>query len=82
VETFTGKAARWWETNSPRSQTWTIVSSYFIECFGENKLAKAVDIPLFKIGYDLVEHIHCCENEWCGIGYRYERVWPHMFQIL
>jgi hypothetical protein len=78
VETFTGQAARWWETHSPRLQTWTTVSTYFVECFGEKKLSKAVDIPIFKVGYDPVEHIHRCENEWCRIGYRDERVW-HMF---
>jgi hypothetical protein len=79
VETFTGQAARWWETLSPRLQTWTIVSTYFVECFGENKLFKATDIPIFKVGYDPSEHIHHCENEWRIIGYRDERVSLHMF---
>ena len=64
VETFTGQATRWWETHSPRLQTWTMVSTYFVEFFGEKKLSKAVDIPIFKVGYDPVEHIHRCENEW------------------
>lgn len=79
VETFIGQAARWWETHSPRLQTWTIVSTYFVEHFGEKKLSKAAEIPIFKVGYDLVEHIHHFENEWCRIGYRDESVWPHMF---
>jgi hypothetical protein len=79
VETFTGQDARWWETHSLRLQTWKIVSTYFVELFGEKKLSKAVDILVFKVGYDPIEHIHCCENEWCRIGYRDERVWLHMF---
>jgi hypothetical protein len=33
VETFTGQAARWWETHSPQLQTWTTVSTYFVERF-------------------------------------------------
>jgi hypothetical protein len=55
------------------------VSTYFIEGFGEKKLAKIVCIPLFKIRYDLVEHIHRYEKKWHRIGYRDERVWMHMF---
>jgi len=74
VETFTGQDTRWWETHSPGQQTWTSMLTYFIELFGEKKLAKIVDIPLFKIGYDPVERIHYWENEWCKIGYRDERV--------
>jgi hypothetical protein len=53
--------------------------TYFIECFGEKKLAKSIDISLLKIGYDPGEHIHHCENERCIIGYIDERVWTHMF---
>jgi hypothetical protein len=34
VETFTGQATILWETHSPRMQTWTIVSTYFVEHFG------------------------------------------------
>ena len=64
VEKFTGQDARWWETHSPRLQTWTTVSAYFVECFRKNKIAKAVDIPIFKVGYDPVKHIYCCDNEW------------------
>jgi hypothetical protein len=79
VETFTGQATIWWETHSPQLQTWTTVSTYFTELFGENKLAKTSDIPIFKIGYDSIKYIHRYENEWCIIGYRDERVWPHMF---
>jgi hypothetical protein len=37
---------------------WKIVSAYFIEHFGESKIAKVVDIPAFKIGYDPIELIH------------------------
>jgi hypothetical protein len=79
VETFTGQAARWWETHSPRLQTWTTVSTYFFERFRDKKLSKVADIPTFKIGYDPVEHIQRCESEWRKIGYKDERVWPHMF---
>jgi hypothetical protein len=64
VENFTGQAARWWEMHSPILQTWKIVSTYFVECFGEKKLPKIDDIPLFKIGYDPMEHIHHYKNEW------------------
>jgi hypothetical protein len=35
--------------------------------------------PDFKPGFDPVAHIHQCENEWRRVGYRDERVWPHMF---
>jgi len=31
VEKFTGQAAIWWETHSPRLKTWTTVSTYFVE---------------------------------------------------
>jgi hypothetical protein len=37
-----------------------------------------VDIPVFKIGYDPIENIHRCENKWQRIGYKDERVWPHI----
>ena len=33
VETFTGQAARWWDTHQSRLQTWTTTSTYFIERF-------------------------------------------------
>jgi hypothetical protein len=79
VETFIGQAARWWETHSHRLQTWMTVSTYFVERFKDKKLSKAPDIPTFKIGYDLVEHIQHCESEWRKIGYKDERVCPHMF---
>jgi hypothetical protein len=64
VETFTGQAARWWETHSPRLQTWMTVSTYFVERFRDKKLSKDADIPTFKLGYDPVEHIQRCESEW------------------
>jgi hypothetical protein len=79
VETFTSQAARWWETHSLRLQVWTTVSNYFVEFFGEKKLSKVADIPIFKVGYDPIEHIHHCENEWHRIGYKDVRVCPHMF---
>jgi hypothetical protein len=52
VETFTGQYARWWKTHSPQLQTWTIVSTYFVERFNNKKLSKDADIPTFKIDYD------------------------------
>jgi hypothetical protein len=55
VETFIGQVARWWETHSPRLETWKKVLTYFIEHFGEKKLAKTSDNPLFKIRYNLME---------------------------
>ena len=33
VETFTGQAARWWDTHQSRLQAWTTASTYFIERF-------------------------------------------------
>jgi len=64
VETFTGQAAIWWETHSPKLQTWRMVSMYFVERFGDKNLSKAADIPIFRIGYDPLEHIQRCESEW------------------
>jgi hypothetical protein len=52
VETFTGQAERWWETHYRRLQTWTTVSTYFVEIFEDKKLSKDVDIPTFKLDYD------------------------------
>ena len=34
VETFTGQAARWWDTHQTRLQTWTTASTYFVKRFG------------------------------------------------
>jgi hypothetical protein len=76
---LTGQLARWWETHSPRLQTWKNVSKYFIECFRENKIDKATNISTFKIRCDLAKHIHNYEKEWHIIKYIDERVWPHMF---
>ena len=54
------------------------MSTYFVERFSDKKLSKDVDIPTFKLGYDPTEHIKSCESEWRRIGYKDERVWPHM----
>ena len=40
VETFTGQAARWWDTHHTRLQTCTIASTYFVERFGRKKLTQ------------------------------------------
>jgi hypothetical protein len=53
--------------------------TYIIEHCGKKKLAKIFNIPLFKIGYDPMEHIHYCKNEWCRIRYKDKRVWLHVF---
>ena len=85
METFTGQAARWWETHSPRLQTWTTVSTYFVEQLRDKKLYKVADIPTFKIGYDPVEHIQRCEkhsyqlNENCDLKTRTLAQKTHIF---
>lgn len=79
VETFTGQAKIWWETHSHKFQTWMTVSMYFFERFTDKNLSKEADIPIFRIGNDPLYHIQCCEIRWRKIGYKYERVWPHMF---
>jgi hypothetical protein len=63
----------------PHLQTWNTTTLYFVERFGGKKLSAQVNIPTFKPGFDPVAHIHQCENEWRRVGYRDERVWPHMF---
>ena len=50
VETFTGQAARWWDTHQSRLQTWTTVSTYFVERFGGKRLTKQAQIPMFIQG--------------------------------
>ena len=79
VETFTGQAARWWDTHQSRLQTWTTTSTYFVERFVGKKLTKQDQIPIFTQGQDLENHIKTCEKEWRRLGYKYERTWPHLF---
>ena len=55
------------------------VSMYFLKRFGDKNLSKAMNIPIFRIGYDPVENIQICEIKWRKIGYKDEMVWPHMF---
>ena len=50
VETFTGQAARWWDTHQTRLSTWTTASTYFIERFGGKKLTQQAHIPVFNQG--------------------------------
>ena len=50
VETFTGQAARWWDTHQTRLKTWTTGSTYFVERFGQKKLTKQAQIPIFTQG--------------------------------
>ena len=40
VETFTGQAARWWDTHQSKLQTWTTNLIYFVEIFGGKNLTK------------------------------------------
>ena len=79
VETFTGQAARWWDTHQSRLQTWTIASTYFVESFGGKNLTNQAQIPIFTQGQDPENHIKICEKEWRRLGYKYERTWPHLF---
>ena len=48
VETFTGQAARWWDTHQTRLHTWTIASTYFVERFGGKKLTNQAQITYFN----------------------------------
>ena len=50
VETFTGQAARWWDTHQSRLHTWTSSSTYFIEKFGGKRLTNQAQIPMFIQG--------------------------------
>ena len=63
VETFTGQAARWWDTHQSRLQTWTTASTFFIERFGGKKLTSQAQIPMFIQGQDPENHIKTCEKE-------------------
>ena len=79
VETFTGQAARWWDTHQTRLQTWTTALTYFVERFGGNKLTQQAQILLFTQGQNPEDHIKICEKEWRILGYKDERAWPHLF---
>ena len=79
VKTFTGQAARWWDTHQSRLQTWTTNSTYFMERFGRRKLTKQAQIPVFTQGQVLEKHIRTCEKEWIRLGYKDERIWPYIF---
>ena len=82
VETFTGQAARWWDTHQTRLQTWTTASTYFVERFKGNKLTKQPQMPVFIQGKDPEKHIRTCEREWRRLGYKDERTWPHLFPLM
>ena len=79
VETFTGQAARWWDTHQTRLQTWTTASTYFVERFGGNKLTQQAEIPVFTQRQNPKVHIKNYEKEWRRLGYKDERAWPHLF---
>ena len=71
VETFTGQAARWWDTHQTRLQTWTTASTYFVKRFGGKKLTQQAQIPVFTEGQNLEDHIKTYEKEW-RLGYKDE----------
>ena len=50
VETFTGQAARWWDTDQKRLQTWTTYSTYFVERFEGKNLTQQAQILVFTQG--------------------------------
>ena len=52
VETFTGQAAKWWDTHHSRLQTWTAASTYYVESFGGKKLTNQAQIPISTQGQD------------------------------
>ena len=79
VETFTGQAARWWDTHQTKLQTWTSAATYFVERFGGRKLTSHAQIPIFTQGKNPEEHIKTCETEWKRLGHKDERAWPHLF---
>jgi len=64
VETFTGQAARWWDTHHSQLQNWTTASTLFVERFGEKQLAAAATIPKFIQGANPEAHLIQCESEW------------------
>ena len=79
VETFTGQAARWWDTHQSKLQTWTTALNFFVEQFGGKNLTQESQIPIFTQGQNPEEHIKTCETEWRRLGYKDERAWPHLF---
>ena len=79
VETFTGQAARWWDTHQSKLQTWTTASTFFVERFGGKNLTQEAQIPVFTQGQNPKYHIRTCEKEWRRLGYKDERAWPHLF---
>ena len=72
VETFTGQAARWWDTHQSRLRTWTTALTYFVERFRGNKLTKQAQIHVLIQAKDPKEHIKKCEREWRRLGYKDE----------
>ena len=52
VKTFTGQAARWWDTHQSRLQTWSTTSMYFVERFGGKNLINQSQIIVFMQGQD------------------------------
>ena len=79
VETFTGQAARWWDTHQSKLQTWSTASTYFVERVGGKKLNQQAQISTFTQGQNPEQHIKTCETEWRRLGYKDERAWPHLF---
>ena len=58
---------------------WTTTSTLFGERLGGRKLTKHAQILVFAEGQDLEKHIRTCEKEWRRLGYKDERIWPHLF---
>ena len=80
MEEFIGQASKWWGTHHHFLQAWTTTSIYFIEIFGGNTLIVEANISKFLPGNYPQENINC-ESEWKILGYRDERVWPHLFPL-
>ena len=76
---FTRQFARWWDTHQARMLTWTTTSNFFVETLGGRKLTKEAQITVFIQGQDPKNHIRICETEWRRLGYKDERIWPHLF---
>ena len=53
--------------------------NFFIERFRGRKLTKQAQIHVFTQGQDPKNHIRVCETEWRRLGYKDERIWPHLF---
>ena len=47
--------------------------------FGANKLLTQSNILTFTQGQDPTKHIDTCEKECKRLGYKDERIWPHLF---